>query len=155
MGNLKNIITYIEMPIILGTVDLEKVNKPTRPTCKSIKCCYCGIFLAESDATKEHLIPKVRGGCNSIINIKPCCKNCNAAKGSQYPEEFLLSFLRKGNATFKFRHVKNQRLMIANIKKVIYYVRTNYKKIINDEGNAWLYKEIINDLKSELIKKMV
>jgi len=41
------------------------------------KCCYCEITLTPNNYTREHVIPKHRGG----RIIKPCCKKCNFEKG--------------------------------------------------------------------------
>lgn len=43
-----------------------------------IYCCYCGIHLIKKDEwNREHLIPKSKGGNDSEMNLKTCCKSCN------------------------------------------------------------------------------
>lgn len=42
-----------------------------------MKCCYCEIELDKFTCTREHVIPKHRGG-KIII---PCCGECNGEKG--------------------------------------------------------------------------
>lgn len=41
-------------------------------------CAYCG---AEHRLTREHIIPLVDGGTNTIENVIPACLRCNASKG--------------------------------------------------------------------------
>jgi 5-methylcytosine-specific restriction endonuclease McrA len=37
----------------------------------------------------DHVIPRSRGGRNTIANIMICCRRCNQEKGSLTREEFL------------------------------------------------------------------
>jgi len=48
-------------------------------------CQYCLNVIPFSDATKDHLYPKSRGGSNYDFNIVLACKKCNNAKDSNYP----------------------------------------------------------------------
>jgi 5-methylcytosine-specific restriction endonuclease McrA len=43
-------------------------------------CAYCG---TSKDITLDHIIPRSRGGTNTIQNILPCCKNCNNSKNDK------------------------------------------------------------------------
>lgn len=45
-------------------------------------CCYCRIQLYQGNYTREHLVPKSRGGTNSVKNLRPCCRDCNTEKGN-------------------------------------------------------------------------
>ena len=61
------------------------------------ECFYCG-FLYDKDKiiqfkwkTKDHVIPKSKGGKNNKENIVLCCYNCNLQKGSLMPNSFLMS----------------------------------------------------------------
>lgn len=47
-------------------------------------CYYCG----KTANTKDHVIPKSRGGLNTKDNIVPACEHCNNMKGSRTEEEF-------------------------------------------------------------------
>lgn len=50
------------------------------------KCCYCkkeGVPLEI-----EHIIPKSRGGSNSITNLALACRKCNQKKGKMTAKEF-------------------------------------------------------------------
>lgn len=50
-------------------------------------CHYCGIGMTKRgtrdkrSATRDHIIPKSRGGTGSPINTIMCCRKCNNEKG--------------------------------------------------------------------------
>ena len=61
---------------------------------KDKKCVYCNrplIFessrknepIHDLSATKDHIIPKSRGGKDTIENLSVCCRRCNIIKGSK------------------------------------------------------------------------
>lgn len=63
-------------------------------------CRYCGAF---SQLTREHLVPRSRGGSNGPENVGASCRSCNGMKGPLTDEEYMIlrSFpaVRKGLAT--------------------------------------------------------
>lgn len=48
-------------------------------------CQYCMKTIPFSEATKDHLYPKSRGGSNHEFNIVLACRKCNNDKDSQFP----------------------------------------------------------------------
>ena len=48
-------------------------------------CVYCKKEVKYSLATKDHVIPKSKGGSNYDANIVLSCKRCNNKKGSKFP----------------------------------------------------------------------
>lgn len=61
-------------------------------------CIYCGTHVSESKMEIEHVIPKSKGGADSLNNLVLACSSCNQAKGSLDLKEFLKgrsSILRK------------------------------------------------------------
>lgn len=52
-------------------------------------CAYCGGVATEQD----HIVPVSRGGRHEVANIAPCCRSCNAAKGSRPTTEWLAEVL--------------------------------------------------------------
>ena len=48
------------------------------------ECQYCG---TKNDLTLDHLVPRSKGGKTSWKNLVTACKQCNAKKGDQSPEE--------------------------------------------------------------------
>lgn len=51
------------------------------------RCAYCG---APGASEADHRIPLARGGSNSIDNILPACRRCNARKHTMTENEFLI-----------------------------------------------------------------
>jgi 5-methylcytosine-specific restriction endonuclease McrA len=52
------------------------------------RCAYCGTEGA--DFHRDHLVPLVDGGSNSIGNIVPACPSCNLSKGGKSGAALLL-----------------------------------------------------------------
>lgn len=75
---------------------------------KGVECVFCGIkgsfFAVESYTgvdyhlnlyakdgnkeilmTKDHIVPKTRGGSNYLDNLNPACLPCNQKKSNTYP----------------------------------------------------------------------
>lgn len=63
-------------------------------------CPYCLKELPVEEATRDHKIPRSRGGKTVPENIEIVCGECNSKKGSLTPEEFKewqrLEFIRNG-----------------------------------------------------------
>lgn len=53
------------------------------------QCRYCGGFFVVSELAADHAVPLSRGGGFGLDNIDYPCINCNRAKGSMTPDEFL------------------------------------------------------------------
>lgn len=56
-------------------------------------CTYCGINVGTLDGitnwpSKDHAIPTIRGGTNTLDNLVLACERCNNLKGAKTPEEF-------------------------------------------------------------------
>lgn len=46
------------------------------------ECHYCGLPGAN---TRDHIIPRSRGGPSDTWNLVPACERCNHAKGAKWP----------------------------------------------------------------------
>lgn len=49
------------------------------------KCQYCCKQIPYNVATRDHVLPRCKGGSNCETNIVLSCKKCNLKKGSKYP----------------------------------------------------------------------
>lgn len=56
----------------------------------SFTCPYCLKQYPLSEATKDHINPKSRGGKTTQENIVLCCAKCNHEKGALTKEEYEL-----------------------------------------------------------------
>lgn len=52
-------------------------------------CIYCGIHASKAKMEIEHVIPRSRGGTDSLNNLVLSCHACNQAKGSLNLSEYL------------------------------------------------------------------
>lgn len=50
-------------------------------------CMYCALRLAERELTRDHIVPRSRGGRDQWNNVVSACKRCNQRKGNRLPEE--------------------------------------------------------------------
>lgn len=68
------------------------------------RCWYCGKkFISFSEVEIDHIVPRCRGGRDTISNYAIACLFCNGAKGSQTLEDFL-SWLRRPKCPLPFLH---------------------------------------------------
>ena len=51
-------------------------------------CQYCGGLSGDPILEWEHIVPKSRGGSNSVKNATLSCQTCNQEKGSRTPQEW-------------------------------------------------------------------
>lgn len=52
------------------------------------RCFYCQAPIAGTYIAWDHVVPLVAGGRNSVGNLVPCCRRCNAQKGSYLLSEW-------------------------------------------------------------------
>jgi hypothetical protein len=51
------------------------------------RCLYCGSQFNRQDLTRDHVLPKSRGGKDRWENVVAACRRCNWHKDNQTPEE--------------------------------------------------------------------
>jgi 5-methylcytosine-specific restriction endonuclease McrA len=47
------------------------------------KCAYCNCKLTLRSTTKDHVIPRAKGGKDVLTNVVACCKACNGLKADR------------------------------------------------------------------------
>lgn len=50
-------------------------------------CAYCGKKLSLRTVTKDHVIPRSRGGQDVLLNVVASCSECNGLKADKTPAE--------------------------------------------------------------------
>ncbi|MEW9796763.1 HNH endonuclease [Alteromonas sp. CYL-A6] len=50
-------------------------------------CLYCGQKFTPSQLTRDHILPRSRGGKDCWTNVVTACSRCNHAKSARTPEE--------------------------------------------------------------------
>lgn len=53
------------------------------------RCAYCREPLRPSQATGDHVIPRIEGGTTNFKNIKAACEPCNKLKGRMGAKKFM------------------------------------------------------------------
>ncbi len=67
-------------------------------------CAYCGERIASDQRTRDHVIPRARGGRDTWTNVVTSHRSCNMAKGCRTPDEAHLSLLYVPYAPCRFEH---------------------------------------------------
>lgn len=67
-------------------------------------CAYCGEKIASSQRTRDHVIPRARGGKDAWTNTVTAHRGCNMAKGCRTPEEAGMPLLYVPYEPCRFEH---------------------------------------------------
>lgn len=76
-------------------------------------CAYCGRhFVNFRDLSRDHIVPRSRGGANIWQNIVTSCRTCNAKKGDRLLQEVGMELLY---VPYEPNHAENMILQNRNI----------------------------------------
>ena len=70
--------------------DMTKKNSILNKTAGH--CAYCGCVLNVNNMTRDHVVPKSRGGTSELDNLLPACRACNLQKGDDSLDSFRMRF---------------------------------------------------------------
>jgi hypothetical protein len=81
--------------------------------------------------TKDHIVPKSKGGRDHVSNMQTMCQPCNKAKGATYPDlerEYIVGV-----------HTNGKEICFSTIEKAAYHIainsnKLNAKKITKEEA---------------------
>ena len=59
-------------------------------------CVWCGRQLWRRDLTREHVVPRSRGGHMTAENALVACRPCNKRRGSRPVDAYVRELLREG-----------------------------------------------------------
>lgn len=92
----RNVRSTLDIPAIIATKGTDRTGQ----LFKSIHltntrlferdqhvCLYCGNRFHHKDLSRDHIIPRARGGADVWTNVATACKKCNNNKGCLTPEE--------------------------------------------------------------------
>ena len=97
-------------------------------------CCYCGKdFRFEGmKKTKEHVVPKSKGGNNSRLNKLPCCRRCNGWRANKSFDDWkaeIEDLINRNQPKPPFYHVADLRIILINISAAEEYINNNFRKL--------------------------
>jgi hypothetical protein len=76
-------------------------------------CAYCGDYFPNANSlSRDHIIPKSKGGENVWMNVVTACKDCNAMKGCKTLKEARMELLY---VPYVPNHFENMILQNRNI----------------------------------------
>ncbi|QPG04372.1 HNH endonuclease [Salinimonas marina] len=81
-------------------------------------CLYCGQKFSPSVLTKDHIVPRSRGGQDRWTNVATACQRCNHFKGARTPEEAnmpLLAVPFRPNVYERF-YLMNRRILADQMR---------------------------------------
>ena len=61
-------------------------------------CRYCAVKLGLKSGTKDHVMPRSRGGPDTLLNVVAACKSCNNKKADRTPSEAGMTLLSQPRA---------------------------------------------------------
>jgi hypothetical protein len=61
------------------------------------QCFYCLRQTSSAVQCLDHVVPRVRSGCNSYRNLVSSCIECNSQKGEKAADDFLRRLYREGH----------------------------------------------------------
>lgn len=67
-------------------------------------CAYCGGKFDRNDLTRDHVLPRARGGRDRWTNVVAACRSCNMRKGCRTPEEAGMPLLYVPYQPCRFEH---------------------------------------------------
>ncbi|NVK54469.1 MAG: HNH endonuclease, partial [Alteromonadaceae bacterium] len=92
-------------------------------------CLYCGNRYRSGQLTRDHIIPRSRGGRNNWQNVATACARCNHQKGAKTPEEAhmpLLAVPFEPNVYERF-YLMNRRILADQMDFLSHHFSTKRK----------------------------
>ena len=95
-----------------------------RKDAQTRKCCYCELDIPRSEVTREHIIPKSKGGKGGLI--APCCRSCNQQKKDMFLIDFVLLLMKQQGQMKKKKVIKRAEVKIRNATKFLLLLYPEY-----------------------------
>lgn len=91
------------------------------------QCMYCGHFFKTRELTRDHILPKSKGGMDDWMNVVAACRRCNQFKGDQLLENTEMSL-----TALPYRPNAAEYLALVNSRRILPdqadYLRTQFSK---------------------------
>lgn len=92
-GAQSRIVTAPIIAIKGESVAAKRMHKPPALTNRELfrrdhfMCAYCGGIFKELHLTRDHIVPRSKGGADRWMNVVTACDSCNHKKDDQLLEE--------------------------------------------------------------------
>lgn len=106
----------------------EVPSKPVVFTRDDFACQYCGMRIGMRTGTRDHVLPRSRGGRDLLSNVVTACRACNARKMDRTPEE---AGMRLRNAP---RALTEEEKLTCLLKTVRTYERATWQACLRRHG---------------------
>jgi len=90
-------------------------------------CLYCGQAFARRDLSRDHVMPRSRGGPDTWENCVTACKRCNHHKNDRTPEEANMKLLAVPFAPnlYEWFYLSNRKVLVDQMD----YLKTRFKNV--------------------------
>lgn len=78
------------------------------------QCLYCGKFFLGKELTRDHIIPRCRGGKDKWVNVVAACRRCNQYKGHSSLEDSGMELL-----ALPYRPNPSEYLALVNSRRIL------------------------------------
>jgi len=75
----------------------------------SVQCSYCGLFMAANESTRDHIVPKSKGG----VFTTSACKPCNDLKKDTMPIAWAIEASESGLAFGEKHHLSEVLVLLT------------------------------------------
>lgn len=91
-------------------------------------CLYCGNHFKRCDLSRDHVMPRSRGGADTWENCVTACKRCNHHKADRTPEEANMALLAVPFAPnlYEWFYLSNRNVMSDQMA----YLRTRFSNVL-------------------------
>lgn len=101
----------------------EPVSNPALFARDEYTCMYCGKSKRDPEhlhikLTRDHIVPKSKGGGNEWLNLTTACGKCNRRKDNRTPEEAGMPLLRKPTVPVGWTLRGKNKLSVEQIRYV-------------------------------------
>lgn len=114
--------TIVELPSIIACGGKRLFLQHHSPTLTNAslfardnhQCMYCGSRSMRKTLTRDHVVPKSKGGVDNWVNVVAACRRCNQFKGDNLLEETSMSLIAlpyRPNAAEYLTLVNSQRIL--------------------------------------------
>lgn len=126
--------SYMEIPSIIA-VDGRVRDKSVPHICNALlfsrdnyRCLYCGKQFKRGDLSRDHVMPRSRGGPDSWVNCVTACKRCNHFKRDRTPEEAKMKLLAVPFAPnlYEWFFLSNRRVLVDQMN----YLKNQFKNVL-------------------------